>query len=218
MDIDSEGTMTTRFASRISTALTTGVLALVMAVGLSSVGIGAASAASDAPSTRSVVGKSALGKITSTVVGRTSEGDRVTGSFTPTRFVQRDGVLYAKGFLQGKITEADGSRTKFSGIKKIPVKKINGRSVTDARTANRAAAQCEILNLVLGPLDLNLLGLEIHLNRVVLDIVAVPGPGNLLGNLLCAVAGLLDGGPLAGLLGQLRTLLNQILGLLNLGV
>ena len=209
--------MTTRFASRISTALTTGVLALVMAVGLSSVGIGAASAASDTQSTRSVVGKSDLGKITSTVVGRTSEGGKVTGSFTPTRFVERDGVLYAKGFLQGKITDADGSRTKFAGIKKIPVKKINGQSVTDARTASRAA-QCEILNLVLGPLDLNILGLEIHLNRVVLDIVAVPGPGNLLGNLLCAVAGLLDGSPLGGLLGQLRTLLNQILGLLNLGV
>ena len=47
---------------------------------------------------------------------------------------------------------------------------------------------------MLGPLDLNLLGLEIHLQRVVLDIVAVAGAGNLLGNLLCAVAGLLDGG------------------------
>ena len=51
-----------------------------------------------------------------------------------------------------------------------------------------------------------------------LDIIAVAGAGNLLGNLLCAVAGLLDGGPLAGLLGQLQTLLNQILAALNLGV
>lgn len=209
--------MNTRNSSRISTALTTGVLALVMALGLASVGAGAASAVSDTQSARSVVGKSDLGKITSTVVGRTSEGGRVTGSFTPTRFVERGGALYAKGFLQGKIRDTDGTVTKFSGIKKIPVKKINGQSATDARTASRAAA-CDILNLVLGPLDLNILGLEIHLNRVVLDIVAVPGAGNLLGNLLCAVAGLLDGTPLAGLLGQLRTLLNQILGLLNLGV
>ena len=50
-----------------------------------------------------------------------------------------------------------------------------------------------MLNLVLGPLDLNLLGLEVHLDKVVLDIIAVTGAGNLLGNLLCAVAGLLDG-------------------------
>lgn len=204
--------------SRISTALSTGVLALVMALGLASVGIGAASAATpDRTSARSVVGKSDAGKITSTVVGRASDGGRVTGSFTPTRFVERDGVLWAKGFLQGKIAHPDGTTTKFSGIKKMPVKKINGQSATDARTASRAAA-CDILNLVLGPLDLNILGLEIHLQRVVLDIVAVPGAGQLLGNLLCAVAGLLDGGPLAGLLGQLRNLLNQILGLLNLGV
>lgn len=72
---------------------------------------------------------------------------------------------------------------------------------------------------MLGPLDLNVLGLQVSLQRVVLDIVAVSGAGQLLGNLLCAVAGLLDGGGLlAGLLGQLTTLLNQILGALNLGV
>ena len=63
-----------------------------------------------------------------------------------------------------------------------------------------------------GPLDLNLLGLEVHLNQVVLDIVAASGAGNLLGNLLCAVAGLLDGG---ALLGQIAGLLNQILAILN---
>jgi hypothetical protein len=209
---------TSRSTSRMSTALSTGVLALVMALGLTSVGIGAASASTpDRTSARSVVGKSDAGKITSTVVGKASNGGKVTGSFTPTRFVQRDGVLYAKGFLEGKITNPDGSKTKFSGIKKMPVKKINGQSATDARTVNRAAA-CDILNLVLGPLDLNVLGLQVSLQRVVLDIVAVAGAGQLLGNLLCAVAGLLDGGPLAGLLGQLSTLLNQILGLLNLGV
>ena len=208
--------------SRSSTALSTGVpafvIALVMALGLASVSIGAASAATpDRTSARSVVGKSDAGKITSTVVGKASDGGKVSGSFTPIRFVQRDGTLWAKGFLEGKITHPDGSKTKFSGIKKMPVKKINGQSVTDARTASRAAA-CDILNLVLGPLDLNVLGLQVSLQRVVLDIVAVAGAGQLLGNLLCAVAGLLDGGPLAGLLGQLSTLLNQILGLLNLGV
>jgi hypothetical protein len=208
---------TPRSGSRLRTALTTGILALVMSLGFASAGMGAASAVSDTTSPRSVVGKSDVGKMTSTVTGKTSEGGKVTGAFTPTRFVESGGVLYAKGFLEGKIKDTDGSVTKFSGVKKIPVKKINGQAVTDARTANRAAA-CDILNLVLGPLDLNILGLQINLSRVVLDIIAVPGPGQLLGNLLCAVAGLLDGGPLAGLLGQLSDLLNQILGLLNLGV
>ena len=190
--------------SRFTGALTTGVLALVMALGLASVSIGAASAASETTSQRGVVGKSAQGKITSTVTGRTSDGGKLAGNFTPIRFIQRDGVLYAKGFLEGKINNANGSVTKFSGVKNVPVKKINGQAPTNARTSSRAAA-CDILNLVLGPLDLNVLGLEIHLQKVVLDIVAVAGAGQLLGNLLCAVAGLLDGGPLAGLLGQLRS-------------
>jgi hypothetical protein len=190
------------------------VIALAMSVGLTTFAVGTASAAET--TSRSVVGKSDAGKITSKVVGRTSEGDRVTGSFTPIKAVNRDGVLYMKGFLEGRIKDA-GPDTKFSGVKLIPVKKINGQSLTNGKLASGAAA-CDVLNLVLGPLDLNLLGLEINLQRVVLDIIAVPGAGNLLGNLLCAVAGLLDGGPLAGLLGQLQTLLNQILGLLNLGV
>jgi hypothetical protein len=46
-----------------------------------------------------------------------------------------------------------------------------------------------------------------------LNITAVPGAGNLLGNLICAIAGLLNpGGPLT----QIVALLNQILDLLGL--
>ena len=70
------------------------------------------------------------------------------------------------------------------------------------------------MNLVLGPLDLNLFGLTVHLNQVVLNITAVSGAGNLLGNLLCAVANLLNGSNLSGVLNQLVTLLNQILSAL----
>lgn len=64
-------------------------------------------------------------------------------------------------------------------------------------------AACPILRLELGPLDLNLLGLRVQLNQVILDITAVPGAGNLLGNLLCAIAGLLNGVNLSGVLGDL---------------
>lgn len=190
------------------------VVALAMTVGLTSLTGASASAAET--SSRSVVGKSDAGKIKSKVIGKTSNGDKVGGSFTPIKVVESDGVLYMQGFLKGVIKDA-GPNTKFSGIQTIPIKKINGSSLTDGRVAANAAA-CDILNLVLGPLDLNVLGLQIDLQRVVLDITAVAGAGNLLGNLLCAVVGLLDGGPLAGLLGQLQTLLSQILAALNLGV
>jgi hypothetical protein len=61
-----------------------------------------------------------------------------------------------------------------------------------------AEGECDILNLALGPIDLNLLGLVVALDDceggpVTVDIVAIEG-GGLLGDLLCEVAGLLDGG------------------------
>jgi hypothetical protein len=74
-----------------------------------------------------------------------------------------------------------------------------------------ATGSCEILDLTLGPLDLDLLGLVVHLDTVHLNITAESGPGNLLGNLLCAVAGLLDTNTSTNLL---VTLLNRLLGLL----
>ena len=62
---------------------------------------------------------------------------------------------------------------------------------------------CPVLHLELGPVDLDLLGLRVQLNQVVLDVDSVPEPGNLLGNLLCAVAHLLDGVALGALLQDL---------------
>jgi hypothetical protein len=64
--------------------------------------------------------------------------------------------------------------------------------------SSTAATHCDVLNLSLGPVDLNLLGLEVALDNcangpVTLDITAVPGAGNLLGNLLCNLSNLLNG-------------------------
>jgi hypothetical protein len=72
---------------------------------------------------------------------------------------------------------------------------------------------CSILHLELGPLDLNLLGLEVMLDDcdggpVVVDITAETGRGNLLGNLLC---GLLDGGGI-DLGATLGSILDSLLG------
>jgi hypothetical protein len=134
------------------------------------------------------------------------------GDLTLRRFVKRNGKLKAVGRLDGTVF---GRRGGERGV-------VEGRKVTaPVRIPNRgnsaqlsaAQASCDILRLVLGPLDLNLLGLRVQLNRVVLNITAEPGPGNLLGNLLCAVAGLLDR---SGLLGVLRNLLNAILEVLRM--
>jgi hypothetical protein len=70
---------------------------------------------------------------------------------------------------------------------------------------------CEILDLTIGPIHLDLLGLVVDTNAIHLNITAVPGAGNLLGNLLCAVAGLLDNTnqPLAGIANLLNNILRQ---------
>lgn len=68
---------------------------------------------------------------------------------------------------------------------------------------------CTILHLTLGPLDIDLLGLLIHLDRVVLTIDAQQG-GGLLGDLLCGVANLLNGLNLVGLLNDILAILQQL--------
>lgn len=156
-------------------------------------------------------------KIKSAIYGATKSGNQVTGSFTPLKFVKKDGHVKVRGLINGVIHRGDGTTRTFTVMRTMRVKSIEGTRVTNARQAAQAMATCDVLNLVLGPLDLDLLGLQLHLDRVVLNIVAVSGAGNLLGNLLCAVVGLLDGG-LAGQLGQLTTLLNQILQRLLMGL
>jgi hypothetical protein len=123
-----------------------------------------------------------------------------TGTFNLQRFGVVNGQLSAIGTVTGTLTDSAGTviGTVLRNLA-IPV------------LSSATQASCQILHLELGPLDLNLLGLQVHLDRIVLDITAVPGAGNLLGNLLCAVANLLNGG---GALSTIANLLNQILAAL----
>ena len=120
-----------------------------------------------------------------------------TGTFTPTRFVSQRGQLGVTGVVTGTLTTLAGQA--------IPVTQTLTTTVASAATAG----SCDILNLVLGPLHLNVLGLVVDLNQVVLNITGQTGAGNLLGNLLCGIAGLLDGNGISGL----TSLLNRLLGL-----
>jgi hypothetical protein len=131
-----------------------------------------------------------------------------TGTLKITQFVLRDDRIVALGTVVGSRT-TDPASFAVQQVA-VPVKQI---------TAGGSGAQiaqigsCDILTLVLGPLHLDILGLVVDLNQVVLEITAQAGAGNLLGNLLCAIAGLLDPG---GLLENLvRSVLTQIVNLLN---
>jgi hypothetical protein len=142
--------------------------------------------------------------VTAGVTGTLADGTGVVnGTFDVTRFVNDGGTLEAVGTFTGTVTDADGNVTGGSETINLPV------------NLAQSEGSCQILDLVLGPLDLDLLGLQVHLDTVHLNITAQQGPGNLLGNLLCAVAGLLDGPTgLNAILTQIANLLNQLLGAL----
>ncbi len=157
---------------------------------------------------------------TTQVTGKAAKGVTFVGQYNVKRFVAKGDKVKAVGKLTGKVTKRNGDTTRVTktGVKmplRIAQSSATGLPAAPGAKDTSAVIGCEVLDLVLGPLDLNLLGLNVHLDKVHLNITAVPGACNLLGNLLCAVAGLLDGTGLCGLSGILTNLLNALLGILN---
>jgi len=157
--------------------------AVIAALALSAVVLAPAGAAAQGP----------VRPVTLPVVGTVPGGGTFAGTLTLTRFVAQDGQLMVLGVVSGLLTNAAGVVTTVVSTIAAPV------AIT--------AASCSILHLDLGPLDLNLLGLQVNLSEIVLDITAQSGAGNLLGNLLCTVTGLLDAGALAQTLNQILRIL-----------
>jgi hypothetical protein len=118
------------------------------------------------------------------------------GTLTITSFASNAaGQLLASGTISGVTTFVNGVTQTVTNVP------FNNLVVTPA------SQQCTILHLDLGPIFLNLLGLQLTTSPITLDLTAVAGAGNLLGNLLCAVAHLLDQNPL---IPAIQNLLNQI--------
>jgi hypothetical protein len=134
-----------------------------------------------------------------------------TGQFALIEFAAENNQILAKGFVSGILTDSRG-RVVGSVMKDVSVPvTVSSGEPSIGRVASLsvgALATCPILHLDLGPLHLNVLGLRVDLAEVILDISAESGPGNLLGNLLCAIVHLLDGG---GSMATLANLLNQVL-------
>jgi len=187
-------------------------LTLILAVSLMTMSPGLATA----QATNSA-GKKAGGlalPISGTAVDKaTGTALNVNGTFNLQRFAEQDGKLVGIGTLVANVTGGGATRTIAVGGVVIPVAASTTPAALGAQAVT-AQAVCDILHLVLGPLHLDLLGLVIDLNQVVLDITAESGAGNLLGNLLCAITGLLDPGT-PGPLQQIVGLLNQILQILG---
>ena len=140
-------------------------------------------------------------------------GGRVIGTVT-------DELVTGFSVTLGHGAAGDSVQGSTQGLAAAPVQTETVTPVitgTVTPVVTPGVVSCRILTLDLGPLDLNLLGLRVQLNAIHLRITAVPGSGNLLGNLLCAVAQLLDQfpPPLPGQLDQIISLLNRIIDLLG---
>ena len=144
---------------------------------------------------------SATGSLTTAIMQVINGVGTFTGTLTVSSFSVVNGVLNAVGTISGTLTDTAGNviGTLTNAPITIPLQTVTGT--------------CTILTLHTGAIDLSLLGLNVSLSPIDLVITATAAPGNLLGNLLCAVVHLLDSnGPLA----SLASLLNQVLGAIRL--
>ena len=109
---------------------------------------------------------------------------QVSVKFTIQRFVKTRHSLTALGTVLATFTPSDGSAAT---TVKQP---FRAKVTTAARLFSGASTQriCNVLNLTLDGLSLNLLGLHVDLDKVVLNITA-NSRGGVLGSLFCAIAG-----------------------------
>ena len=101
------------------------------------------------------------------------------GSITITSFKKVGGVINAVGTFTGTIAGVNGGEQFTTGFT-APVTNVDGHSLAGTAASALAAADptCQILNLTLGPLHLDLLGLVVDLNQVHLTINAQSGSGD----------------------------------------
>ncbi|WP_147447802.1 hypothetical protein [Solirubrobacter pauli] len=195
--------------------------AVMLSCALMLVGGAGIASAQDAPRLTQVLPMSG----TVTKGGKAFKGKQFTGTYTIDRFVQSGGKLYSVGTLKGKVRNKRISKENV----RVPATLANNAA---APASGAQASQvpplplpplpagnaCSILSLDLGPINLNVLGLVVRTNQIQLRVDAVQGPGNLLGNLLCGITGLLNpatgGTPVANTpLAQLAQILNALLAL-----
>ena len=149
----------------------TGTAALIL-VGALGFGPGLVAGAMAAPEHKSAAATKAstmqgqAWNYTGTWTDKQGRSGNAAVTIVPQKFWNDGGKLMMRSAVTTTLQGARGS---------VPHTKTMDLQVKDvtsgAAASGVSAASCDILNLVLGPLDLNVLGLEVHLNQVVLDIV-----------------------------------------------
>jgi hypothetical protein len=165
------------------------------------------------------------GRLTVPVTGTVSAAagqataSEVTGTFSIQRFARTETAVAAVGTLTVSITDSASSDTR-AVVTQVAVPISRQRSENAAAEpvgqtpaiVPTATQTCETLSLVLGPVDLDLRGVPVQLDRVVLDVTGAPTTSDALPKLLCEITGVLDNSAQPA---ELVTLLNRLLDLLG---
>ena len=172
--------------------------------------------------------------LTLPVTGTFAPGGEFTGTISINRFEQRDNQIVAVGLVAGVLSKG-GRRlgTVVAGERAWPVALkwggqliANGQALETPRAMPIAwspgarpslrvlpvqSAGCQVLDVALGPITVDVLGFQVALSPVTLNLAGVTGTP--LGDLVCSVSRLL--GNVAGLVNLLNSLLGLVTGLLG---
>jgi hypothetical protein len=172
--------------------------------------------------------------LTVPINGKFATFGKFAGTLSINRFEQRGNQIVAVGFVSGVLSWR-GRRIGTTVVGQVawPVSlKYGGQVLASGQPSETArptmaawspdmgsvfrlrpvqAEGCQVLDVALGALKLDLLGFEVALNPVNLNLMGVVGTP--LGDLVCSVSGLL--GNVAGLVEVLNRLLGLLTGLLG---
>jgi len=148
------------------------------------------------------------------VSGALASGGSFSGTLTATKITVDETTrqLTMTGVLNGTAIKSTGEVVDIANQTFTAPVTLSRPGTSSSLIQPAAQVSCSILNLVLGPLHLDLLGLVVDLNQVVLNITGATGAGNLLGNLLCALTGLLD---IPGAIAAISHILDSINNILS---
>jgi len=133
--------------------------------------------------------------VTGTFVDASGPGT-FAGTLKIDRFASRDRQLVVLGTIDGTLTDAAGAtRSVTAQPVTLPVTNVgvSGASQTQSDgpiSTQQAEEDCQLVHLEFGGIVLNVLGLQVSLSPIVLDISL----SGLLGGLLCGLLGALGGG------------------------
>ena len=165
------------------------------------------------------------------VAGAFAGGGTFNGTAVINRFEQRGNDIVAIGFVRGVLTRSgDTLGTGFAGqvvwpvaVKSGGIAGVSGNVPNTARLRPASfdesrhrivpvqATTCPVLQVALGAIDVNLLGVAVALDPIGLNVEGQQGTP--LGDLVCSVSDLL--GNVAGIVNLLNSILGLLTGLLG---